>query len=154
MDRIPYPILLQGSMPKRQLIEEFKKLGNAVLLGTSSFWYGVDVRGDALSCVIIDKLPFAAPDDPILQARIQMLRKQGADPFQAYQLPNAVLILKQGAGRLIRDDRDRGILMICDPRLVGARYGDIFLNSLPDMPRTRDLNKIKEFLLNNEHTCH
>lgn len=152
--RIPYPILIQGTMPKLKLIEEFKRLGNAVLLGTSSFWYGVDVRGDALSCVIIDKLPFASPDDPILQARIQLLRKQGVDPFQGYQLPNAVLILKQGAGRLIRDDKDRGILMICDPRLVGARYGDVFLNSLPDMPRTRDLNKLKEFLLNNEHTCH
>ena len=116
--RITFPLLLQGSMPKRQLIEEFKQLKNAVLLGTSSFWYGVDVRGDALSCVIIDKLPFAAPDDPLLQARIQMLRKQGGDPFMNYQLPNAVLVLKQGAGRLIRDVTDRGILMICDPRLV------------------------------------
>jgi len=114
-------------------------------LGTSSFWYGVDVRGEALSCVIIDKLPFAAPDDPILNAKIQMLRKKGSDPFQHYQLPNAVLILKQGAGRLIRDAEDRGILMICDPRLVGARYGDTFLQSLPDMPRTRDLEKVREF---------
>lgn len=153
-ERIPYPILLQGSMPKRQLIDEFKRLGNAVLLGTSSFWYGVDVRGDALSCVIIDKLPFSAPDDPILQARLQLLRKQGVDPFQMYQLPHAVLILKQGAGRLIRDDNDRGILMICDPRLVGARYGGVFLNSLPDMPRTRDFDKLKEFLLDNENTGH
>lgn len=151
-DQIPFPLLLQGSLPKRQLIEEFKRLGNAVLLGTSSFWSGVDVRGEALSCVIIDKLPFAVPDDPILQARIKMLRKQGIDPFQTYQLPNAVLILKQGAGRLIRDDQDRGILMICDLRLVGARYGGIFLNSLPDMPRTRDINKVTEFLLNHEHT--
>lgn len=144
-DAIPYPLLLQGSMPKRELIEQFKTLGNAVLLGTSSFWYGVDVRGDALSCVIIDKLPFAAPEDPILQARIQMLRKQGIDPFQTYQLPQAVLTLKQGAGRLIRDSKDRGILMICDPRLVGNRYGEVFLQSLPDMPRTRDLNKVKDF---------
>lgn len=150
--RIEYPLLLQGSMPKRQLIEEFKKLGNAILLGTSSFWYGVDVRGDALSCVIIDKLPFAAPDDPILQARIQMLRKQGIDPFQTYQLPNAVLILKQGAGRLIRDVQDRGILMICDPRLIGSRYGETFLRSLPDMPRTRDFEKVKDFLINNTVT--
>lgn len=144
-DAIPFPILLQGTMPKRELIEQFKTLGNAVLLGTSSFWYGVDVRGDALSCVIIDKLPFAAPEDPILQARIRMLRKQGIDPFLNYQLPQAVLMLKQGVGRLIRDATDRGILMICDPRLVGNRYGETFLQSLPDMPRTRDLNKVKAF---------
>lgn len=145
-DLIPYPILVQGTMPKKELIEQFKKHGNAVLLGTSSFWYGVDVRGDALSCVIIDKLPFAAPEDPILQARIQMMRKQGKDPFQSYQLPNAVLILKQGAGRLIRDVADRGILMIGDPRLVGSRYGEAFLQSLPDMARTRSFEKVREFL--------
>ncbi len=145
-DRIPFPLLLQGTLPKQKLIAEFKNLGNAVLLGTNSFWYGVDVRGDALSCVIIDKLPFAAPEDPILRAKIAMLRKQGVDPFQTYQLPNAVLILKQGAGRLIRDDKDRGILMICDPRLVGSRYGETFLQSLPDMPRTRDFDKVGEFL--------
>lgn len=144
-DRIPYPLLLQGTMPKRQLIDDFKRLGNAVLLGTSSFWYGVDVRGDALSCVIIDKLPFASPSDPILRAKIDLLRKQGIDPFQTYQLPNAVLILKQGAGRLIRDAKDRGILMICDPRLVGSHYGETFLQSLPDMPRTRDLERVREF---------
>lgn len=147
-NRISFPLLLQGTMPKRQLIETFRQAENSVLLGTSSFWYGVDVKGEALSCVIIDKLPFAAPDDPILKARIQMLRKQGKDPFETYQLPNAVLMLKQGAGRLIRDNQDRGILMICDPRLVGARYGDIFLKSLPDMPRTRDLNKVKAFYEN------
>ncbi len=142
---VPFPLLLQGTMPKRELIEQFKKLGNAVLLGTSSFWYGVDVRGDALSCVIIDKLPFTAPDDPILQGRIQMLRKQGMDPFQTYQLPQAVITLKQGAGRLIRDHEDYGVLMICDPRLVGNRYGEVFLQSLPEMTRTRDLTKIQEF---------
>lgn len=144
-DQLEYPQLLQGTLPKKELIEQFKALGNAVLLGTSSFWYGVDVRGEALSCVIIDKLPFAAPEDPLLKARIQMLRKQGVDPFQTYQLPNAVLILKQGAGRLIRDSTDRGILMICDPRLVGSRYGEAFLQSLPNMPRTRDLTKVAAF---------
>jgi ATP-dependent DNA helicase DinG len=149
--RVSFPLLLQGTLPKRQLIETFKQVKNSVLLGTSSFWYGVDVQGDALSCVIIDKLPFAAPEDPILKAKIQMLRKQGKDPFETYQLPNAVLILKQGAGRLIRDSQDRGILMICDPRLVGARYGDIFLKSLPDMSRTRDLNKVIEFYENISH---
>lgn len=144
-DAIPFPILLQGSMPKRELIEQFKTLGNAVLLGTSSFWYGVDVRGDALSCVIIDKLPFAAPEDPILQARIKMLRKQGIDPFTTYQLPQAVIMLKQGVGRLIRDSEDRGVLMICDPRLVGNRYGEVFLKSLPEMPRTRELQRVDNF---------
>lgn len=143
-DRIEFPILVQGTRPKKELIDEFKRLGNAVLIATSSFWYGVDVRGEALSCVIIDKLPFAAPEDPILKARIQMLRKQGQDPFQTFQLPNAVLILKQGAGRLIRDNQDRGILMICDPRIVGARYGEAFLQSLPDMRRTRDINTLRE----------
>ncbi|MDR3491172.1 MAG: ATP-dependent DNA helicase [Gammaproteobacteria bacterium] len=145
-NKLPFPLLRQGTKPKRQLVDEFKALGNAVLLGTSSFWYGVDVRGDALSCVIIDKLPFAMPDDPILQAKIKMLRQKGLDPFSHYQLPHAVLILKQGAGRLIRDSKDRGILMICDPRLVGNRYGEVFLQSLPDMSRTRDLEKVKSFV--------
>lgn len=145
IERVDYPLLLQGTMPKRELIEQFKTKGNAVLLGTSSFWYGVDVRGDALSCVVIDKLPFTAPEDPILQARIRMLRKQGRDPFMEYQLPQAVLSLKQGAGRLIRDMKDRGILVICDPRIVGNYYGEIFLKSLPDMPRTRELENIKKF---------
>lgn len=144
-DRISYPLLIQGSQSKRELIEQFKKFGNAILLGTSSFWYGVDVRGEALSCVIIDKLPFSAPDDPILQARVQMLKKQNLDPFNEFQLPNAVLTLKQGAGRLIRDNNDRGVLMICDPRLVGSRYGETFLKSLPDMPRTRELSRVTEF---------
>lgn len=149
-DKLTYPMLIQGTQPKRELIEQFKKLGNAVLLGTSSFWYGVDVRGEALSCVIIDKLPFASPDDPILQARITALRKQGMDPFQTHQLPHAILTLKQGAGRLIRDDTDRGILMICDPRIVGNRYGKVFLQSLPDMPRTRDLGNVREFLMTSD----
>ncbi|OAI48720.1 hypothetical protein AYO45_04340 [Gammaproteobacteria bacterium SCGC AG-212-F23] len=144
-DRLSFPLLLQGTAPKRELIEQFKQLGNAVLLGTSSFWYGVDVRGDALSCVIIDKLPFSSPDDPILQARIQLLRQKGVDPFSYYQLPHAVLTLKQGVGRLIRDNEDKGILMIGDPRLVGARYGETFLQSLPDMPRTRDLDNVRRF---------
>jgi ATP-dependent DNA helicase DinG len=144
--KITFPIMRQGTKPKRQLIEEFKILGNAVLLGTSSFWYGVDVRGEALSCVVIDKLPFATPDDPILQAKIKMLKEQGSDPFNCLQLPQAVLTLKQGAGRLIRDINDRGILMICDPRLVGNRYGQTFLQSLPNMTRTRDLNTVLKFL--------
>lgn len=143
--KVNFPLLVQGSKPKQQLIEDFKQTANGILLGTNSFWYGVDVRGPALSCVIIDKLPFAAPDDPILQSRIKMLRRQGLDPFQEYQLPHAVLNLKQGVGRLIRGSEDRGILMICDPRLCGSRYGEIFLNSLPNMGRTRELTKVVEF---------
>lgn len=148
VNKIDLPILKQGTKPKHKLIEEFKTLGNAVLLGTSSFWYGVDVRGDALSCVVIDKLPFSSPDDPLLQAKVKMFRKQGLDPFSYYQLPQAVLTLKQGAGRLIRDVTDRGILVICDPRLVSARYGEIFIKSLPNMQRTRDNETANMFLKN------
>jgi ATP-dependent DNA helicase DinG len=144
-DKISFPILRQGTKPKQQLIESFKSLGNAVLLGTSSFWQGVDVRGDALSCVIIDKLPFSNPDDPILQAKIQSMRDNNLDPFMQYQLPKAVLVLKQGVGRLIRDVSDRGVLMICDPRLVSNRYGDIFLKSLPAMAKTREFQKVRAF---------
>ncbi len=143
--RVSYPLLVQGSRPKHELIAEFKKQGCAILVGTSSFWYGVDVQGEALSCVVIDKLPFVSPDDPLLQARLQWFRKKGLDPFQVYQLPNAVLMLKQGAGRLIRGMNDRGVLMICDPRLVASSYGETFLRSLPDMPRTREIDKVRAF---------
>ncbi len=141
----PYPLLVQGTAPRRELLERFRQLGNAVLLGTSSFWEGVDVRGEALSCVIIDKLPFGSPGDPVLQARIEALRRQGVNPFMAYQLPNAVIALKQGIGRLIRDQADRGVLVLCDPRLRSKSYGRIFLGSLPHMPRTHDLDAVHEF---------
>jgi ATP-dependent DNA helicase DinG len=140
-----YPLLVQGSAPRQELLEQFRQLGNAVLLGTSSFWEGVDVRGEALSCVIIDKLPFGSPGDPVLQARIEALRKQGVNPFMAYQLPNAVITLKQGIGRLIRDHTDRGVLVLCDPRLRSKSYGRVFLNSLPDMPRTHTVDSVHEF---------
>jgi ATP-dependent DNA helicase DinG len=143
--QLDYPLLVQGSAPRNALLERFRQLGNAVLLGTSSFWEGVDVRGEALSLVIIDRLPFAAPSDPVLRAHIDMLRYQGADPFAVYQLPNAVITLKQGAGRLIRDHRDRGVLMLCDPRLVSRIYGRIFLNSLPAMRLTRELVDVERF---------
>jgi ATP-dependent DNA helicase DinG len=136
---------VQGEAPRRELLARFRDLGNAVLLGTSSFWEGVDVRGEALSCVIIDKLPFGSPGDPVLQARIEALRKQGANPFMQYQLPAAVIALKQGIGRLIRDGTDRGVLVVCDPRLRSRSYGRIFLGSLPDMPRTRSLNDVQAF---------
>jgi ATP-dependent DNA helicase DinG len=142
---IDFPLLVQGTAPRTDLLEQFRRLGNAVLLGTSSFWEGVDVRGDALSCVIIDRLPFASPGDPVLQARIESLRQQGRNPFIDYQLPNAVIALKQGIGRLIRDTNDRGVLVLCDPRLSRRSYGRVFLNSLPDMPRTRDPEAISAF---------
>ena len=140
-----YPLLVQGDAPRRELLERFRQAGNAVLLGTSSFWEGVDVRGETLSCVIIDKLPFGSPGDPVLQARIEALREQGANPFMEYQLPQAVITLKQGIGRLIRDQTDRGVLVLCDPRLLEKSYGRIFLGSLPDMPRTRTVDDVHRF---------
>jgi ATP-dependent DNA helicase DinG len=143
--RVPYPLLVQGSAPRAELLERFRRLGNAVLLGTASFWEGVDVRGEALSCVVIDKLPFASPGDPVLSARIDALRRQGGNPFRDFQLPQAVIALKQGAGRLIRDSRDRGVLVVCDPRLLRRSYGHAFLNSLPPMARTRDPADVQRF---------
>ena len=128
--RLPYPLLVQGDLPRQALLERFRELGNAVLLGTSSFWEGVDVRGEALSCVIIDKLPFAAPDAPVLRARAAALEAAGRNPFIEYQIPEAVIALKQGAGRLIRDEADRGVLMLCDPRLA-HRVTVVVLDSLP-----------------------
>ena len=141
----PFPLLVQGDAPRNELLERFRELGNAVLLGTSSFWEGVDVRGEALSCVLIDKLPFASPGDPVLQARIDALRKQGGNPFIDEQLPHAVITLKQGVGRLIRDVNDRGVLVLCDPRLLSKSYGKVFLNSLPDMASTRQLHDVEKF---------
>jgi len=143
--RIDYPMLVQGTAPRTELVERFRELGNAVLLGTSSFWEGVDVRGEALSCVVIDKLPFASPGDPVLQARIDALRKQGGNPFMTFQLPQAAIALKQGAGRLIRDEKDRGVLVICDPRLLNKPYGKVFIRSLPPMTKTQDLEVVKRF---------
>ena len=140
-----YPLLVQGSAPRNELLERFRELGNAVLLGTSSFWEGVDVRGEALSCVIIDKLPFASPGDPVWQARIDALKSRGGNPFVEEQLPHAVITLKQGVGRLIRDVTDRGVLVVCDSRLVSKSYGKVFINSLPDMKRTRDLDEVTAF---------
>jgi len=136
---------VQGNAPKTELLERFRELGNAVLLGTASFWEGVDVRGEALSCVIIDKLPFASPGDPVLQARIDALKKRGGNPFMEFQVPQAAIALKQGAGRLIRDETDRGVLVICDPRLLSKGYGHTFLKSMPAMARTRVLEDVQEF---------
>jgi len=142
---LPFPLLVQGEAPKAMLLERFRALGNAVLLGTASFWEGVDVAGSALSCVIIDKLPFASPGDPVCQARLAALRKGGDDPFPAWQLPNAVIALKQGVGRLIRGQEDRGVLVLCDPRLMTKSYGKVFLDSLPPMPRTREITEVERF---------
>lgn len=141
-------ILLQGETSKGKLLEQFTKESHSVLVATSSFWEGVDVRGDALSLVIIDKLPFTAPDEPLLKARIEDCRLQGGDPFNDIQIPEAVITLKQGVGRLIRDVTDRGVVIICDNRLVMRNYGETFLKSLPNSSRTRDLNKVVQFLQN------
>lgn len=140
------PILVQGETSKRALLEQYLANPNAVLCGTGAFWEGVDVRGDDLICVFIDKLPFAAPDDPLLQARMDDMRKSGKNPFAELQIPQAVISLKQGAGRLIRDFGDRGLLVICDNRIVNRQYGATFLRSLPDMKRTRDFDDALTFL--------
>ncbi len=140
------PVLLQGETSKGQLLKQFLDAGNALLVATSSFWEGVDVRGDALSLVIIDKLPFTSPEDPLLKARMEDCRLRGGDPFNDVQLPDAVITLKQGVGRLIRDTEDRGVLVICDQRLVSRPYGGLFLNSLPPTPRTRDLQRAIAFV--------
>jgi ATP-dependent DNA helicase DinG len=151
LNDLPWPLLVQGESSRRQLLDQFRQMGNAVLLGTGSFWEGIDVRGEALSCVIIDKLPFASPGDPVMQARIDAMRSRGANPFFDYQLPQAVITLKQGVGRLIRDRNDYGVMVICDPRLINKSYGSIFLHSLPPMTRTRKLEVVERFyrLLNN-----
>ncbi len=132
-----YPLLLQGEGSRNELLTRFREHGNAVLLGSQSFWEGVDVRGEALSLVIIDKLPFAPPDDPVLAARIAQITRQGRNAFMEYQLPRTIITLKQGAGRLIRDENDRGVLMICDPRIITKQYGKRIWQSLPPMKRTR-----------------
>nr|WP_290444122.1 ATP-dependent DNA helicase [Pseudoalteromonas sp. XMcav2-N] len=143
-----YPVFMQGQASKRIILEQFVRHGNAVLMGTASFWEGVDVRGDTLSCVLIDKLPFTSPDDPLLQARMKDAQLQDKEPFDDIQLPLAVIALKQGVGRLIRDKKDKGVLIICDNRLVTRKYGETFIKSLPPMSRTRDLDKALSFLEN------
>ncbi|MBN8886378.1 MAG: ATP-dependent DNA helicase [Rudaea sp.] len=140
-----FPLFIQGTAPRHQLLTQFRESGNGVLLGAASFWEGVDVAGEALSCVIIDKLPFAAPDDPVLVARLNALRESGGNPFFDWQVPAAVIALKQGVGRLIRDVADRGVLMLCDPRLTGKAYGKLFLKSLPPMPITREPADVEKF---------
>ncbi|MCC6473346.1 MAG: ATP-dependent DNA helicase, partial [Burkholderiales bacterium] len=141
-----FPLLVQGEAPRNELLERFRRLGNAVLLASASFWEGVDVRGEALKLVVIDKLPFAPPDDPVMQERLKAIARAGRNAFMEYQLPQAVIALKQGAGRLIRDSEDRGVLMIGDPRLLSKAYGRRMLASLPPMGLTRDEEEALRFL--------
>ncbi|HEY0661127.1 MAG TPA: ATP-dependent DNA helicase [Lysobacter sp.] len=149
----PWPLFVQGEAPRPVLLERFRASGNGVLLGAASFREGVDVVGDALSVVVIDKLPFAAPDDPVFEARLEAIRRAGGNPFRDEQLPQAVIALKQGAGRLIRSEGDRGVLVLCDPRLLGKSYGKVFLDSLPPLPRTRALDDVVDFFAaESEHT--
>jgi ATP-dependent DNA helicase DinG len=141
----PMPVLVQGEAGKTELLQRFRAAGNAILVASGSFWEGVDVRGEALSVVVIDKLPFAPPDDPVLAARLNALERAGRNPFMVYQVPQASIALKQGAGRLIRDEADRGVLMICDPRLVSRPYGRRILHSLPPMRQVRSLEAVQAF---------
>ncbi|MFY9269925.1 MAG: ATP-dependent DNA helicase [Candidatus Manganitrophaceae bacterium] len=143
--KVPYPLLKQGDQPKQALLETFQRESPSVLLGTASFWQGVDVEGEALSCVVIDKLPFASPADPLVAARIELLARRGKDPFRSYQLPAAMLALRQGIGRLIRNRRDRGVIAILDRRLTRKGYGRYFLESLPPCPRTDRFEVVEAF---------
>ncbi len=150
--RDTWPLFVQGDAPRHRLLEDFRQSGHGVLLGAASFWEGVDVSGEALSVVVIDKLPFAAPDDPVLQARLEAMESAGENPFMGWQVPAAVITLKQGAGRLIRDVHDRGVLVLCDPRLTGKGYGRLFLKSLPPMPRTGSLEDVQAFFAHDNAT--
>jgi ATP-dependent DNA helicase DinG len=145
-ERVSFPLFVQGEQPRSILLEQFRTSGDGVLLGSASFWEGVDVIGEALSLVVIDKLPFAAPDDPVIEARSGMLRRNGGNPFTGLFLPQAVISLKQGAGRLIRDVNDRGVLVLCDPRLRTRSYGGVFLESLPPMKQASNQDEAEEFL--------
>jgi ATP-dependent DNA helicase DinG len=145
-DRVDFPLFVQGEQPRSLLLEAFRSSGNGVLLGSASFWQGVDVMGPALSLVVIDKLPFMAPDDPVMEARSEVLRRSGGNPFMQLYLPDAVIALKQGAGRLIRDVKDRGVLVICDPRMRTRSYGRVFLDSLPPMRMAESQSEVEKFL--------
>src|SRR6202163_4998928 len=144
--KVKFPLLLQGTAPRSALLERFRNTNGAVLFATSSFWQGVDVPGEQLSCVIIDRLPFAVPTDPVVAARVRTLTEDGRNAFAEYQVPEAVLALKQGFGRLIRARTDRGVLAILDNRIQRMQYGKIFLDSLPEYGLTRDIADVKRFM--------
>jgi ATP-dependent DNA helicase DinG len=141
-------IFVQGELDRNQMLEEFRAAGNGLLLGAASFWEGVDVAGSSLSCVIIDKLPFAHPGEPVLKAKIEHINKNGGKAFFDYQIPKAIISLKQGAGRLIRGENDKGVLVICDRRVTSKGYGKAFLNSLPEMKQTHERDEAVDFLTN------
>jgi ATP-dependent DNA helicase DinG len=143
-------LLVQGSAPRDDLLRRFREAGDAVLLGTGSFWEGVDVRGQALTIVAIDKLPFASPADPLMMARLEFIRREGGNGFTEHQLPQAVLAMKQGAGRLLRDQHDYGVIVLCDPRLTSKGYGRMFLKSFEPMPTTASFDDVAAFLADHE----
>jgi ATP-dependent DNA helicase DinG len=154
--KLPFSLFVQGESGRTELLAQFRRSGNGILIGSQSFWEGIDVRGDALSLVIIDKLPFAPPDDPVLSARINAMEKLGKNGFVHHQLPEAIINLKQGAGRLIRDETDRGVLMLCDPRILSKPYGARVWQSMPPFTRTRELKVVEDFFHSlksqNQHT--
>ncbi|MDX1777072.1 MAG: helicase C-terminal domain-containing protein, partial [Desulfobulbales bacterium] len=150
VDRLPYPVFIQGQAPRPSLLESFRRQTDSVLLAVASFWEGINVPGESLSCVIIDKLPFEVPSDPVIMARINKIRQDGGNPFMEFQLPRAILALRQGIGRLMRTSTDKGLLAILDVRLFNKKYGRLFLKSLPPSPLTRDITDVESFFAKNK----
>ena len=148
VENLPYPVFIQGQAPRNKLLKSFQQETNSVLLAVASFWEGINVPGESLSCVIIDKLPFEVPSDPVIMARINKIREEGGNPFMDFQLPRAILALRQGIGRLMRTSTDKGLLSILDIRLFTKQYGRLFLRSLPPSPLTRELKDVKSFFEN------